>query len=436
MQRFWESVYSIFLIPALWASLHVLGLFNPKVRRGILGRKRLFQELRDQVSRIPPGQRIWIHSSSLGEFEQAKPIIARLKQLYPDVRIVVTFFSPSGYEHSRSYPLADAVSYIPFDTRSAAQRFLDLVTPDIAVMVRYDIWPNHIWELSRRGIPVCIANATMRRGTLRRFPFVRVFHRHVYNSMQCILTVSEADRQTFNAFGLDRPTVSVVGDTRYDQVSIRSRDARRRNLIPSRILQSRKVFVVGSSWPEDEDAILPAFLQLQDEISDAIMILVPHEPSVDHLEVLEERLSGKAKTIRFSALNEYRNERIIIVDSVGLLLVLYAYAHIAYVGGSFRQGVHNVLEAAVYGIPVIFGPRHWNSQEPVMLLERGGGFVVPNTQELARTLRNLLLDDQARAFVGERAASFVQAHVGATARCIAHLEPYLGPPKHAEGSNQ
>jgi 3-deoxy-D-manno-octulosonic-acid transferase len=436
MQQFWESIYSIFLIPALWASLHFLGLFNPKVRRGIMGRKHLFQNLQEEVSRISPGQRIWIHSSSLGEFEQAKPIIARLKQHYPDLRIIVTFFSPSGYEHSRNYPPADVISYIPFDTRSAARRFLDLVAPDVAVMVRYDIWPNHIWELSRRGIPVFIANATMRRGTLRRFPFVRGFHRHVYNSMQCILTVSDTDKQTFSAFGLDRPTVSVVGDTRYDQVSTRSRDAKRRNLIPSRILENRKVFVVGSSWPEDEDVVLPGFLQLQDEVTDAIMILVPHEPSVGHLEVLEERLSGKAPTIRFSALNEYRDERIIIVDSVGLLLVLYAYAHIAYVGGSFRQGVHNVLEAAVYGIPVLFGPRHWNSQEPVMLLERGGGFVVQNTQQFVGTLRNLLLDEQARLFAGERAASFVQTHVGATARCIAHLEPYLGPPKHVEASTQ
>jgi len=436
MQRFWESVYTIFLIPALWAALHLLGLFNPKVRRGIRGRRHLFGQLSDQVSNTPPGQRIWIHSSSLGEFEQAKPIIARLKQLYPDLQIVVTFFSPSGYEHSRNYPLADAISYIPFDTRSGASRFLDLVQPDVAIMVRYDIWPNHIWELARRGIPVFIANATMRRQTLRRFPFVRGFHRHVYNSMQCILTVSEADRQTFGAFGLDRPTVSVVGDTRYDQVSVRSRDARRRDLIPSRILRDRKVFVVGSSWPEDEDIVLPAFLQLQNEVANAIMILVPHEPSVDHLGEVEERLSGKVNTIRFSALNEYRDERIIIVDSVGLLLVLYAYAHIAYVGGSFRQGVHNVLEAAVYGIPVLFGPRHWNSQEPVMLLERGGGFVVQNTQELVRTLRNLLLEEQARSFAGEKAASFVQTHVGATARCIEHLGPYLGPPKPLEGSSQ
>ncbi len=432
MQRLWESAYTVLLIPLLWAGIRILGLFNQKVRRGIRGRKHLFEELSAQVSRIPPGRRIWIHSSSLGEFEQAKPIIARLKELYPDLRIVVTFFSPSGYEHSRNYPLADAISYIPFDTRSAARRFLDLLTPDVAVMVRYDIWPNHIWELARRGIPVVIANATMRRQTLRRFTFLRGFHRHVYNSMQCILTVSEADRQTFGAFRLNHPTVSVVGDTRYDQVSIRSRDARRRDLIPSRILRNRKVFVVGSSWPEDEDVILPAFLQLQEEISDAIMILVPHEPSVDHLEEVEHRLSGKATTIRFSALNEYRDERIIIVDSVGLLLVLYAYAHIAYVGGSFRQGVHNVLEAAVYGIPVLFGPRHWNSQEAVMLLERGGGFVVQNSEELVRTLRNLLLDEQAHSFSGERAASFVQTHVGATARCIAHLEAYLGPPTHVE----
>jgi 3-deoxy-D-manno-octulosonic-acid transferase len=436
MLRFWAIIYSLFLIPALWATLHFFSVFNAKVRRGIQGRKHLFELLAVQVSQIAPGKRIWFHSSSLGEFEQAKPIIAQLKQLHPDLRIVVTFFSPSGYEHSKNYPLADTISYIPFDTRSAARRFLDLVSPDIAVMVRYDIWPNHIWELRRRKIPIFIANATMRRQTLRRLPFLRSFHRQVYNSMDCILTVSDTDKHAFSFFGLDHPTISIIGDTRYDQVSIRSNDAQQRNLFPSHVFQDKKVFVVGSSWPEDEDVVLPSFLHLKVDVPDAVMILVPHEPSVNHLEELEDALTSRTSSIRFSAMNEYRGERVIIVDSVGVLLALYRYAHIAYVGGSFRQGVHNVLEAAVYGIPVLFGPRHWNSQEAVVLLEYGGGFVVQSSQELVRTLRNLLQDEHARTYAGEKAASFVQAHVGATARFLEHLDPYLDQHKDPEASRQ
>jgi 3-deoxy-D-manno-octulosonic-acid transferase len=425
MNRLWEIIYSYLFIPLFGAILSILGCFDAKIRRGIAGRKTLFEDLAAQMSRVPPGTRIWFHSSSMGEFEQAKPIIAALKQRLPGVRIIVTFFSPSGYEHSRSYKLADVISYLPFDSVKGAGRFLDLVKPDVAVMVRYDIWPNHIWELRRRKIPVLIANATMSRRTLRRLPLVRSFHRHVYGSIDAILTVSESDVQAFELLIPRHPHVEIVGDTRFDQVSIRSAEARKRNIIPPHILQSKKVFAVGSSWPEDEEVVLPAVLQLQAENPNLLLILVPHEPTMDHLEKIEEQLAGRTEVLRFSALNEYKGERVILVDSIGILLILYASADIAYVGGSFRQGIHNVLEAAVYGIPVLFGPRHRNSHEPLLLVERGGGFVINDSRELFRLLQNLLTDDLARTTAGERAARFVASNVGATDRFLAQLQPYL-----------
>lgn len=423
MKRFWPLAYSFIVIPLLWAVIQTMGIVNAKTRRGIRGRKRLFEDLQLQVRALPQGRRIWFHSSSMGEFEQAKPIIAELKRRHPDVIVIVSFFSPSGFEHSRAYAPAGVITYIPFDTRANARRFLDLIRPDAAVMVRYDIWPNHIWELRHRKIPVLIANATMRERTRRRTPVARSFHHEVYNAIDDILTVAQSDADAFRHFFLDHPVIQTIGDTRYDQVSIRSAEARKRHLIPPAVTGGKKIVVIGSSWPEDEEVVLGAALPLIAASDDVLFIIVPHEPTEEHLEGLERQLAGK--TLRFSALNEYAGERVIVVDSVGILTILYAHAQIAFVGGSFRQGIHNVLEAAVYGIPVLFGPKHRNSHEPLMLVEHGGAFVVNDRDDLHRTLKHLLEDERARAAAGEHAARFVASHVGATDRFLAHLERRL-----------
>jgi 3-deoxy-D-manno-octulosonic-acid transferase len=430
----WRVLYNTIFIPPFWTVLHLLGLFNRKVHRGITGRKNLFTDLETTMARLAPGPRVWVHASSMGEFEQAKPIIAALKQRHPEVRIIASFFSPSGYEHSRKYTLADAIVYIPFDSPRGARRFLDLIRPDVAVMVRYDIWPNHIWELHKRSIAIIIANATMSRRTLRRLPILRSMHQCIYNSIDSILTVAESDVASFRAFRLSHPVIKAIGDTRYDQVASRSAEARKRHIIPPAVLEGKKVLVAGSTWPEDEEVLLPAFLALREERADLMLILVPHEPTLEHIEGIERELAGKASTIRFSALNEYDGQDVIIVDSIGILLVLYACAQLAYVGGSFRQGIHNVLEAAVYGIPVLFGPKHRNSHEPLMLVERGGGFVVVSEEELRRTAANLLRDDRIRTTAGERASSFVQAHLGATKHILEFIEPHLQ--KHTEGTGR
>lgn len=425
MHTIWRLLYNVIFIPPFWAALHVLGLVNRKVARGIAGRKTLFTDLEKTMASMAAGPRVWVHASSMGEFEQAKPIIAALKTRHPDVRVIASFFSPSGYENSRKYTLADAIVYIPFDSPGGARRFIDLIRPDVAVMVRYDIWPNHIWELRARAVPVIIANATMSRRTLRRLPLLRSMHQSVYNSIDSILTVADSDVAAFRAFRLKRPTVKAIGDTRYDQVATRSAEARKRHIVPPAVITGKKVIVAGSTWPEDEAVLLPAFLKLRTERSDLLLILTPHEPTVDHCENIERELTGHVSTIRFSALNEYAGQDVIIVDSIGILLVLYASAHLAYVGGSFRQGIHNVLEAAVYGIPVLFGPKHRNSHEPLMLVERGGGFIVTNEEEFTTTAGNLLRDDRIRTTAGERASSFVQSHLGATEQILHFIEPHL-----------
>jgi 3-deoxy-D-manno-octulosonic-acid transferase len=423
MKSFWELVYSFIILPFIYLVIRSLALVSRKIRRGIRGRRGLFVSLETQVAnKLRAGKRVWFHSSSLGEFEQAKPIIAELKRRHDDVRVIVTFFSPSGYEHSKKYQLADVISYIPFDTRANARRFLDITKPDVAVIIRYDVWPNHIWELAKRNIPILIANATMRRDTKRRFPAVRNFHHYIYNTISSILTVSQSDVDAFKIFSLTKPAIEAIGDTRYDQVNIRSTEAKKKHVIAESILRDKRVIVAGSSWREDEEVLIPSFLQLRESLSNLLLILVPHEPTLEHLEELETELSGKTSFIRFSGLNDYKNENVIIVDSIGILSTLYKYAHVAYIGGSFKQNVHNVLEAAVYGIPVVYGPKHRNSQEAVKLAEIGGGFVVENSLQLTSVLRKMFEDESARSAAGKISFEFVQKNVGATERILKHLE--------------
>ena len=425
MRSFWQFFYSTLIIPPLWIALHLLGVVNEKVRRGIRGRVGLFATLEERMRRLPKGKRVWFHSSSMGEFEQAKPIIVELKKRHPEVQIIVTFFSPSGYEHSLKYPLANVISYLPFDTQANASRFLDIVQPDAAVMIRYDVWPNHTWEANCRGIPLLIANATMHRQTVRRLPIVKTFHRHVYNAFSEILAVSLSDVQAFESFKLKQPHIIASGDTRHDQVWTRCEEARRDTLLAPRVKEGKKVFVVGSSWPEDEAVIIPAFRKLSRTIDNLLMILVPHEPSEEYLAGLEARLGESTSYIRYSRIDNYTNEKILIVDRVGILLPLYTYAHAAFIGGSFKQGIHNILEAAVFGIPVLFGPRHRNSQEPLQLLDAGGGFVVSDEREMYKALQNLLTDNSARESAGRNASVFVKSHLGATQRFVSTLEKYL-----------
>ena len=426
MHFFWNAFYNLVAIPAFWIVFHCGALFNGKIRRGIAGRKNLLERLEGDIRQLKHRNRIWFHSSSLGEFEQAKPIIAALRKKYQRIDIVVTFFSPSGFEHARNYRLADLITYIPFDTASNARRFLDLIRPSAAVMVRYDVWPNHVWELHRRNIPTFIANATLRKNSLRlRWPLKR-FHHYVYESLSSILTVSENDLRLFREFGLSSPEMVVIGETRYDQVWQRSEEARTRHLIPRTLLQRRKVLVMGSSWEDDEDVVLPAFRRVAKADPQALMILVPHEPTLETLERLEVRLTYLGlRTIRFSDLNDYSQEPVIIVDSVGILMTLYQYAQVAFVGGSFKQGIHNVLEPAVYGLPVVFGPEHENSQEAVELAARGGAFVVHNERECLRVLDRLFNNDKVRKHAGSISFELVRQNVGATNRFLDYFSSFV-----------
>jgi len=421
MKIIWKIFYNYLVLPVFYVLLLIASLFNTKIRTGMNGRKRVYENLILNATSIDKSKRlVWFHSSSLGEFEQAKPIIEKLRK-EKDVNILITFFSPSGYENSKKYPYANLISYIPFDTINNANKFIAITNPSLSVIMRYDLWPNMINALHKNKIPIYLVDATLRSTSPRKHPFLKSFHKNLFAQLTSILTVSESDANEFKSFGLNKDRIKAVGDTRFDRVYQRSILAKEKKLVNEEILKNKKVFVAGSTWEQDEEVILPAFLKLSEVEENVLMIIAPHEPTLLHLEKIENEFSGKINTIRFSHLNNYNGEKIIIVDSIGILLTLYTYAQVAYVGGSFKQNIHNVLEAAVYGIPVLFGPKIDNSQEAKKLLALGGGILINNKREAYRNLRTLFNDEYLRNKYGKISNDYVKSNIGATDKILKEI---------------
>ncbi len=425
MKKIWQFFYNIIFLPPFYILVRIAALFNKKIMGGIKGRRRLFENLFMQIDSIDKSQKtIWFHSSSYGEFEQAKPIIEQLKK-EDRVNIVVTFFSPSGYNNSKKYPFADIITYLPFDSSKNAGKFIDLVKPDLAVFMRYDIWPNHIWALKKKQIPFILVDATMRSNSPRKLPLLKSFHKILFKDFNKILTVSENDAKGFKCFNCTDEQINIVGDTRFDRVYQRSIIAKKSNLINREIIKNKNVFVAGSTWEQDEEVIVAAFIKLAKFDKSAMLIIAPHEPTLLRLEKIENEFAGKLSTIRFSYLNNFSDEKVIIVDSIGILLTLYTYADAAFVGGSFKHSIHNVLEAAVYGIPVLFGPKIDNSQEAKHLAEIGGGMLVRGKKEIYRRLRSLFSNYELKDARGKIAFNYVEKNIGATEKIINQINKII-----------
>ncbi len=416
-------IYNLLIVPLLFIIFHILGLFNKKIKAGIKGRKNLLKKIESEVKQKfdPQKPTFWFHSSSLGEFEQAKPIISKIKESF-NPNVIATFFSPSGYEHSKNYPFADIISYIPFDSPFNAKKFISLIKSPrtYLFLMKYDLWPNHLLFARKENFTLCLANAIIDEKktspALKRF-----FYSTFYELFDFIFLISPKDETSAKRLNLNRPKIISTGDTRYDQVYLRSRDAIRKELLPDGIVRGKKVFVAGSTWKEDEDVLIPVILKIQKFDSKFITILVPHEPTKENIERIEREINAKVKHLRFSQIKNYSNESFIIVDSVGFLMSLYAYADVAYVGGSFKQGIHNVLEPAVYGIPVLYGPKIQNSPEAQKLAQIGGGLIVKNKKQLYKALRKLFSDENLRKETGRKSYELVGSNLGSTERILKAL---------------
>jgi 3-deoxy-D-manno-octulosonic-acid transferase len=291
--------------------------------------------------------------------------------------------------------------------------------------MRYDVWPNFVWQLRRKKINSILVDATMGKTSPRKIPLIKNFHHHLFSSFSGILTVSEKDFSNFNDFNLMNVKIRAAGDTRYDQVYNRSINAKKKNIIDQKIIENKKVLVVGSSWKKDEEILLPAFLRLLKNYDNMLMILVPHEPTEKNLEDIEDELKNRVTFIRFSNLDNYNGENIIIVDCIGLLLTLYSYGHVAYVGGGFGEGVHNVLEPAIYGIPVMFGPKNKNAQEAQELQEIGCGFEIIDESGIYKNIFHFFSDEKYRSELGKIAYEHVMGNIGASENIVKEIMSYL-----------
>lgn len=421
MKLIWFIIYNVFVFPFIYFFFSIAALLNQKVKNGFKKRKNQIPNLIEQFKKLDTSKKLlWFHSASLGEFEQAKPIIQKQKS-EKDINILITFFSPSGYDNSQNYPYADLIAYIPIDSLKSVKQFLSIVNPSIAIFMRYDIWPNLIWELNKRNIPTMLVDATMWKNSKRKLPIIKSFHNMLFQNFERILTISKENLDSFKDFDIDEGKLDVAGDTRFDRVYQKSMVAKEKQLFRDGIFENKKVLVFGSSWESDENVVFPAFEKLLKYYPNLVMIIAPHEPTLIHLEKIENHFVGIEKTIRFSSKNKYDGEKIIIIDSIGILLTLYYYADVVFVGGSFKPGIHSVLEPAVYGVPLFFGPKIEISQEAQELVRRGGGKIVKNQKATYKALRGVLTDPGEQKRIGDICLTYVNENVGASERIITHI---------------
>ena len=371
----------------------------------------------------------WFHFTSVGEFEQAKPLI---EAIYAETRIVLTFFSPSVAPNAQSYPYADAAVYLPLDTPRNAERLIRLIEPSLIVFSKFDIWPNLVWKAAKHEIPIIVVAGTLHAASKRLSGFAKPFFRSVHRHIRVHCAISEADAARFQELCSSEHEIVVTGDTRYEQVYRRAASVEPdTEFFPGQGSLKRPILIAGSTYAEDERVLLPAYQLLRENRPEnhPHLILVPHEPTPERIKeirghLVRERLahlcfSELTSEVDLSAVD------VLIVDSVGLLAKLYALADIAFVGGSFRGSVHNVMEPAALAKPVIFGPTIQNAHEASLLVDRGGAKLVRTAQELADAITVWLDDIDTRIAAGSIGEQLIEEHLGAVARTLVHLQRHV-----------
>lgn len=394
-------------ISAYKMAVKIASVRNDKAKKMLQGHKETFGILEKSISE--KDDCIWIHASSLGEFEQGRPIIEAIKALNPSQKILLTFFSPSGYDVRKNYQLTDTVCYLPFDLPGNVEKFLDLAHPRMAIFIKYEFWGNYLNELNKRGIPVYIISAIFRPSQLFFKPHGKLFRR-MLGYFEHLFVQDETSLKLLAGIGITN--VSVTGDTRFDRV-IKICDESAEIPFAKEFADGHRTMIAGSSWPHDEDI----FIEYFNTHPEMKLIIAPHEITDEHLEYISSRL--KRPALRYSE-REGKNPAdydCLIIDCFGLLASIYRYGQIAYIGGGFGVGIHNVPEAAVYGIPVIFGPNFGKFKEARDLLEMEGAYTISNAGEFNAVMQ-LLDDDKKRKASGKAAGNYIRRNAGATKRII------------------
>ena len=397
------------LIIALYdLAVHIISPFSRKPRKMMKGHWVVYELLRQQLE---PGYRyIWFHAASLGEFEQGRPLMEKIRASYPEYKLLLTFFSPSGYEVRKNYRGADIVCYLPFDKPRNVKKFLDLVNPCMAFFIKYEFWKNYLDELHSRRIPVYSVSSIFRKGQIF-FKWYGGTYRNVLRNFDYLFVQNERSKRFLAKIGINR--AMVVGDTRFDRVLQIRQEAKELPLVE--LFKGKAMtFVAGSSWQPDEDL----FIEYFNTHPEMKLIIAPHVIDENHLVEIVSKL--KRPYVRYSRADEKNvlKADCLIIDCFGLLSSIYRYGEIAYIGGGFGVGIHNTLEAAVYGIPVIFGPKYQKFEDAVQLIENKGAYCIKNYVELKVLLDRLMTDDEFLRDTGYRAGSYVTDNAGATDKIL------------------
>jgi 3-deoxy-D-manno-octulosonic-acid transferase len=400
-------VYNI-VIKAYFLLVLLFSIFNQKAKFWISGRKKWQEKYKVK----PTTSKVWFHFASLGEFEQGKPLLQYFKNNYPAKEIIITFYSPSGYEVRKNTNLADYILYLPLDTPKNAKEFLDIFKPEIAFFNKYEYWYHFFKETRNQQIPLYITSAIFREKQIF-FKFYGGFFREILSCVTHFYLQDQNSAQLLKSIGFNNYTIT--GDTRFDSVS---QIAKNKKDFPEilKFKQENNLFIGGSTWPEDEELIAKF---IKSYPSNWKFIFAPHEISENKLVALEGLLNQKS--IRYSKIDDHTDIaalKILIIDNIGLLSSLYAYADIAFIGGGFGAGIHNTLEAAAWGLPVIFGPNYQKFDEAKSLIEKKAGFGISNFEELEQVLTNLIKDSGFRKTTGQLAKDFVEQNIGATQKIM------------------
>ena len=385
-------------------AVRLASLTNRKARLMIKGHRKTWRTLRDHAKERQ--HYVWFHAASLGEFEQGRPLMERLRREHPEKRILLTFFSPSGYEVRKDYAGADLVCYLPFDTPLNARRFVRLVQPEKAFFIKYEFWHHYIDELHRAGVPVYSVSSIFRNDQIFFRPYGRGYAR-VLHHFNHFFVQNEASRRLLNSLGVTQ--VSVTGDTRFDRV-IDIRNQAKSLPLAAALTGDSRTIVAGSTWPPDEEILIPYF----NRHPELKLIIAPHEVNEERLRSIEQRLKRPALRYSQATLESSAQADCLIIDGYGLLSSLYRYATLAYVGGGFGVGIHNVPEAAVYGVPVFFGPNNQRFREARDLINEGGSFEVTSADDFQAQADRLLADERALAKSGQAAGDYIRRNAGAT----------------------
>lgn len=418
-------IYNIVIYFVLWG-IAIASLFNEKVRKMWRGEREAFKILKQKVD--PNAKYIWFHAASLGEFEQGRPLMERIRKDYPQYKILLTFYSPSGYEVRKNYEGADIICYMPVDTRLNAIRFLRLVRPVMAFFIKYEFWSNFLHILKHRNIPTYSVSSIFREDQV----FFKWYGRSYAGVLKCFtrfFVQNEESNRLLEGIGIT--AVDVVGDTRFDRV-LQIKEAAKQlpicEAFRTGVASSQsadvphhdfKVFVAGSSWPPDENIFIPFF----NEHKDWRLLIAPHVIAEEHLKLILSLIKGK-KVVRYTQTTpeEAAEADVLIIDCFGLLSSMYNYGDVAYIGGGFGVGIHNTLEAAVWNMPVIFGPNNKKFQEAQGLLKSGGGFEINTYEDFSGLMSSLMNDETFLKQAGDKAGAFVAHLAGATDKVLASVK--------------